>query len=136
MDSVAHGIEPRRSCGGHSGHGTGAHERGAIDADDGLGPPEGQHAGVEEGQAVDTGPGSAAREAGRTLPDDLSIMGFDNVNFSHYTFPKLTTIDYPVGGMGEMAAQLILKRVYQQKVDAIQTVFEPRLVERDSIKNV
>ncbi|WP_290654371.1 LacI family DNA-binding transcriptional regulator [Idiomarina sp.] len=79
---------------------------------------------------------TAAREAGRTLPDDLSIMGFDNVNFSHYTFPKLTTIDYPVGGMGEMAAQLILKRVYQQKVDAIQTVFEPRLVERDSIQHV
>ncbi|WP_404402840.1 LacI family transcriptional regulator [Idiomarina seosinensis] len=79
------------------------------------------------------GASTAARELGRSLPDQLSIIGFDNVNFSHYTFPKLTTIDYPVGGMGEMAAQLILKQVYQQKVKAIQTVFEPRLIERDSI---
>ncbi len=32
-----------------------------------------------------------------------------------------------------MAAQLILKRVYDQKVDAIQTVFEPRVIERCSV---
>lgn len=76
---------------------------------------------------------TAARELGRELPADLSIMGFDNVNFSHYTHPKLTTVNYPVGGMGEMAAQLILKRVYDQKVDAIQTVFEPRVIERCSV---
>lgn len=76
---------------------------------------------------------TAAREVGRSLPDQLSVIGFDNVNFAHYTFPKLTTIEYPVGGMGEMAAQLILKRVYQQKINTIQTVFEPRLIERDSI---
>lgn len=76
---------------------------------------------------------TAARELGRSLPEELSVIGFDNVNFSHYTFPKLTTIEYPVGGMGEMAAQVVLKKVYQQKVGTIQTVFEPHLVTRDSI---
>ena len=76
---------------------------------------------------------TAARELGRSLPDDLSIIGFDNVNFSHYTFPKLTTINYPMGEMGKMAAQLILKRVYQQNNSSIQTVFEPHLIERNSV---
>ncbi|MGM0429868.1 MAG: LacI family DNA-binding transcriptional regulator [Pseudomonadota bacterium] len=76
---------------------------------------------------------TAAREAGLELPDDLSIIGFDNVNFSHYMFPKLTTVDYPIGSMGIMAARWVLKNVYQQKLDDIQTVFEPRVIERESV---
>jgi len=76
---------------------------------------------------------TAAREAGLELPQDLSIVGFDNVNFSHYMYPKLTTIDYPIGNMGIMAARWVLKHVYQQKLDAIQTVFEPRVIERESV---
>lgn len=78
---------------------------------------------------------TSAREAGLTLPKDLSIVGFDNVNFSHYMFPKLTTVDYPIGNMGMMAARWVLKSVYQQKLDDIQTVFEPRIIERESVVN-
>ncbi|PYE34477.1 LacI family transcriptional regulator [Idiomarina fontislapidosi] len=79
---------------------------------------------------------TTAREQGLTLPDDLSIVGFDNVNFSHYMYPKLTTIDYPIGGMGVMAARWVLKHIYQQKLDNIQTVFEPRVIERDSVHSI
>ncbi|RUO71726.1 LacI family DNA-binding transcriptional regulator [Idiomarina ramblicola] len=76
---------------------------------------------------------TSAREAGLSLPGDLSIVGFDNVNFSHYMFPKLTTVDYPIGSMGMMASRWVLKNVYQQKLDDIQTVFEPRIIERESV---
>lgn len=79
---------------------------------------------------------TSAREAGLSLPKDLSIVGFDNVNFSHYMLPKLTTVDYPIGNMGMMAARWVLKNVYQQKIDDIQTVFEPLIVERDSVAPV
>ncbi|MGM0526075.1 MAG: LacI family DNA-binding transcriptional regulator [Pseudomonadota bacterium] len=75
---------------------------------------------------------TAARELGRSLPDQLSVVGFDNVNFSHYMCPKLTTVDYPIGGMGQMASRWVLKNVYQQKLGDIQNVFEPRLIQRDS----
>lgn len=79
---------------------------------------------------------TSAREVGLSLPRDLSIVGFDNVNFSHYMFPKLTTVDYPIGNMGIMAARWVLKNVYQQKINDIQTVFEPLIIERDSVAPV
>ncbi|RDV26807.1 LacI family DNA-binding transcriptional regulator [Alteromonas aestuariivivens] len=74
---------------------------------------------------------SAAREAGLSLPEDLSIIGFDNVLFAHHLFPKLTTIKNPIYQMGEMAASAVLQRVYRQKV-VVQNTFIPELVERDS----
>ena len=74
-----------------------------------------------------------AREHGFTLPNDLSIIGFDNITFSRHIYPKLTTIDNPVYEMGHMAAKLVLKNVYQQKDIAIKHSFEPTLISRDSI---
>jgi len=74
-----------------------------------------------------------AREHGFKLPEDLSIIGFDNVIFASYLYPKLTTIDNPVNEMGKMAAKLVLKNVYQNKTFEIQHVFEPNLVVRDSV---
>ncbi|MDQ2043796.1 LacI family transcriptional regulator [Pseudoalteromonas sp. 20-92] len=73
-----------------------------------------------------------AREHGYNLPNDLSIVGFDNVIFANYLYPTLTTIDNPVGKMGEMAAKLVLKDVYQNKNLVINRFFEPTLMQRDS----
>jgi len=74
-----------------------------------------------------------AREHGFSLPKDLSIIGFDNINFAQHIYPKLTTIDNPVNEMGHMAAKLVLKNVYQQKDVAILHYFEPTLIYRDSV---
>jgi len=74
-----------------------------------------------------------AREHGFTLPNDLSIIGFDNIIFARHTFPKLTTIDNPVNLMGHMAAKLVLKNNYQQKNISITHSFEPTLITRDSV---
>jgi LacI family transcriptional regulator len=60
-------------------------------------------------------------------------MGFDNVNFAHYTHPKLTTIVYPIGDIAQMAARWVLRHVYHDtSMAALQAVFEPKLIERDS----
>lgn len=77
-----------------------------------------------------------AREHGFALPQDLSIIGFDNIIFSRHIYPKLTTIDNPVYDMGHMAAKLVLKNVYQQKNLTINHFFEPALINRDSIANI
>jgi LacI family transcriptional regulator len=74
-----------------------------------------------------------AREHDFALPQDLSIIGFDNVIFSRHIYPKLTTIDNPVYEMGHMAAKLVLKNVYQQKNLTINHSFEPAVISRDSI---
>jgi LacI family transcriptional regulator len=75
---------------------------------------------------------AAAHERGLTLPDQLSIVGFDDAPISRYVYPKLTTIHYPIADMGTMAARWVLRNVYEQD-QVVQQVFEPKLVERDSV---
>ena len=73
-----------------------------------------------------------ARAHGLNVPQDLSIVGFDNLILARYIYPKLTTIDYPIGEMGRMAARWVLKHIYQQQALTLKNVFEPALVCRES----
>lgn len=74
----------------------------------------------------------AARRQGLAIPQDISIVGFDNVRWARYLNPKLTTVDYPVTEMSRMAAQWVLQTVYGHKGPAIRHIFQPRLVARAS----
>lgn len=73
-----------------------------------------------------------AREHGLSLPEELSVVGFDDVIFARYLYPKLTTILNPVNEMGKMAAKLVLQKVYQKTEKNIQQVFKPSLIVRES----
>ena len=50
----------------------------------------------------------AVQQRGLNIPEDLSITGFDNIVFSNYTNPPLTTFDQPKRFIGQKAAELIL----------------------------
>ena len=77
---------------------------------------------------------SAAHDRGLKLPDELSIVGFDDAPISRYVYPKLSTVHYPITDMGHMAARWVLKNVYQQEnLDVRQRVFKPNFVDRDSV---
>ncbi len=80
-----------------------------------------------------TGAMLTARQHNIDIPTEISIMGFDNVLFSSYTHPTLSTIDYPISEMGGMAAKLVLKTVYNEKIGDISRVFEPKAVIRESV---
>jgi len=75
-----------------------------------------------------------ARERGMEIPDDISVIGFDNVFFTRYFRPRLSTIDYRISSMGQMAARIVLKSVYSQQDLEIQNIFEPTVVMRSSVK--
>jgi LacI family transcriptional regulator len=75
-----------------------------------------------------------ARERGMEIPDDISVIGFDNVFFTRYFRPRLSTIDYRISSMGQMAARIVLKNVYSQQDLEIQNIFEPTVVMRSSVK--
>lgn len=83
-----------------------------------------------------TGVMAAARDAGLALPKDLSIMGFDDVIFSRYTFPRLSTVENPIALMGEMAAATVMQEVYKKSGKPIKNLFEPRLITRESVADV
>lgn len=79
---------------------------------------------------------SKAREKKLELPEDLSIVGFDNIIFACHLYPKLSTINYPLGRMAKATAHWVLKNVYKQKLDDVQNLFEPEFIERDSIATI
>ena len=73
------------------------------------------------------------RERDVQIPEEISIMGFDNVFFTEYFRPRLSTVNNPVREMGKMAALCVLKEVYGVDRDEIQHRFEPELVLRTSV---
>ncbi len=79
---------------------------------------------------------AAAHDRGLKLPDELSIVGFDDAPISRYVYPKLSTVHYPIRDMSRMAARWVLKNVYQQGELAAQRVFEPNFVARDSVSQL
>ena len=74
-----------------------------------------------------------ARKEGLDIPNDISVIGYDNVVFTRYLNPKLSSIDCRIDEMGQMAARCVLKHYYGHKNIEIQNSFEPRLVLRASV---
>jgi LacI family transcriptional regulator len=72
------------------------------------------------------------RGRGMSIPDDLSIVGFDNAPVSRYLYPKLSTVNFPTSDIGRMAAHWVLQNVYDQNGTEIKHLFKPSLVERGS----
>jgi LacI family transcriptional regulator len=75
----------------------------------------------------------AIKDAGLRCPEDISVVGFDDIASAAYHVPSLTTIRQPLRRMGEMAAQLVLRRI-QNPADAFPDtiMFEPELMQRES----
>jgi LacI family transcriptional regulator len=76
----------------------------------------------------------AAFQEGIRVPDELSIVGFDDVDTATYIVPPLTTVSQRGPEMGEMAAELILDMIEKKRpVDDVEdVVVTPRLVVRQS----
>lgn len=75
---------------------------------------------------------AVAQQRGMNIPGDLSIIGFDNVFFTTYMNPALSTVHYPIDVMGRMAARCVLRDVYGMNGKDIQNRFEPKVVRRAS----
>mgnify|MGYP000268303395 CR=1 FL=1 len=79
---------------------------------------------------------SVIRSRGFSIPEDLSIVGFDNARWARYLYPRLTTVDYPVDQMGQMAGRWVLQNVYGLEGDPVQRAFRPELVVRESARAI
>ena len=77
--------------------------------------------------------GRRARARPRRCRADLSIVGFDDAPISRYVYPKLTTVHYPIADMGAHGVALGAQARLRTASSDVQQVFEPKLVERDSV---
>jgi len=73
----------------------------------------------------------AIREAGLRVPQDISVVGFDDVQSAAFQNPALTTIRQPLHAMGVLAAKSLLDRIAGQAVPR-QIIVDPELIVRES----
>lgn len=76
----------------------------------------------------------AAREQGLALPDDLSVIGYDDIELGRYLSPALTTIHQPIYELGATAIAQLIDRLERQRPLAPTQRLAPRLVIRESVK--
>ncbi len=74
----------------------------------------------------------AARRAGKRVPADVSVIGFDDSALMNFTDPPLTTVRQPIEPMGRMVTELLVAQINGSAVPQDELLFEPELVVRGS----
>ena len=77
----------------------------------------------------------AAGELGRRVPDDLAVVGFDDIELASYTTPPLTTVSQSASEVGRAAVELLLQRLADPARPPVRRTLETRLVVRASCGN-
>lgn len=75
----------------------------------------------------------ALRERNFKIPDDISIVGFDDIQTSKLIDPSLTTVRQPAYEMGQKASEILINNLKNNKKESVGTViFKPQLIIRNS----
>lgn len=79
----------------------------------------------------------AVGNSGLKIPEDISVISFDNYKSSMFVTPPLTTFEHPKYSMGRWAAKLLIDEINEEVLhQAKHIVFEPVLIERGSVKDI
>ncbi|SFX25890.1 MULTISPECIES: LacI family DNA-binding transcriptional regulator [unclassified Pseudomonas] len=74
----------------------------------------------------------AAAERNVRVPSELSVIGFDDIQMSRYVYPALTTVGQSILQLGEMAAEVLLRRIATPALATEQRIVTPSIVLRES----
>ncbi|HLK05457.1 MAG TPA: LacI family DNA-binding transcriptional regulator [Candidatus Acidoferrum sp.] len=74
----------------------------------------------------------AFQEAGKRVPEDISVVGFDDINIASFSRPTLTTVRQPLKKMGRIAAKTLLDWIEGRSEYTPEIAVEPELVIRNS----
>jgi LacI family transcriptional regulator len=66
------------------------------------------------------------------VPDDVSVVGFDDLPVSSWVVPRLTTVRQPLAEMAAMAARMVLRMSAGERIDSPRVELATRLVVRES----
>jgi LacI family transcriptional regulator len=70
------------------------------------------------------------------IPDDCSVIGYDNIFAGKYVCPPLTTVHQPKIRIGEMSVSILLEKIDNKTEECEKIILEPHLIERSSVKNI
>ncbi len=78
----------------------------------------------------------ALQSMGRRVPDDISVIGFDDIALSGLSNPALTTMQVDKRGMGQNAVELLVWRLRNPTLAPMTLMMRARLVERESVRDL
>ncbi|MGF0109790.1 LacI family DNA-binding transcriptional regulator [Clostridium sp. SGI.024] len=78
----------------------------------------------------------AIQEEGYSIPNDISIVGFDDIATAQYLSPSLTTVKIFTDYMGEIALETLMERIREERHLSKKIVLPVKLIIRDSCKEV
>src|ERR1700687_3036286 len=74
----------------------------------------------------------AMQEASLWIPQDVSVVGFDDIQWAAFHTPSLTTVRQPLGKMGQIAAETLIRMIEHHGEHSSEIAIEPTLVVRES----
>ncbi|BCJ31488.1 LacI family transcriptional regulator [Actinocatenispora sera] len=108
------------------------HESGFRGADALLDLPDPPTAIFAASDQMAFGVYEAVRRRGRRVPDDISVVGFDDLPEARWASPPLTTVRQPLADMGRVAARTVLQLAAGQAPDSRRVELATELVRRES----
>jgi DNA-binding LacI/PurR family transcriptional regulator len=75
---------------------------------------------------------NAAKKAGLRVPEDISVVGFDNIKLSSMTDPSITTVDVPGNQVGCHALELLIEKINNPRALKKRIILDTQLIIRDS----
>lgn len=88
------------------------------------------------GDGLALGVYKAAAELGRRIPEDLSVTGFDDIDFASYTFPELTTVHQPKYDLGREAMRMLLDIMSGKELKHLRKILKHSLMLRGSTSSI
>lgn len=77
---------------------------------------------------------SVLKKLGYKIPQDVQVIGFDNIELSGVLLPKLTTIQQPILDIGNESINILKKLIKKEAIDELHSVLPVQLVERETTK--
>jgi DNA-binding LacI/PurR family transcriptional regulator len=78
----------------------------------------------------------AIREHNLKIPDDISIIGFDDIDLAKYSTPSLTTVRVYKEELGSIGMRTLLQLINRENKTPIKTILPTKIIERDSVKRL
>ncbi len=79
---------------------------------------------------------STFRQANLDIPNDVSVVGYDNIDLAAFFSPPLTTVHQPKNRLGKNAIIMLLERINNKEKKQQIIQMQPELIERQSVKNL
>ena len=79
---------------------------------------------------------SALKDLLIKIPEEVSIIGIDDISYSKHWSPKLTTVSVPIEELGQLAAEILINTIENHvSVSTIKKIVEPEIIIRETTKD-